>query len=307
MQECGKCDVVQSDYVDNYDDYHYHGLYELDDCHSYDPKYDDYYDLREYDDYGVSDDGTYDTEDYQEHVVLLKVSLPLPQSVVTVPVPTPDPAQSPADEMVTHNIHLCLVPARRPTPTGSSRLTRMLPCLFAAAAVPPTGSPIMARFGPLNLTESHESPVQLSPNCVRPDFDVDTEDLYPLFDTSPVLNDDLSLISQATTQASISTDSDGEAESFDNSAGVSPAMSASMSTTHRGAAARVTAAGSSSVVDQGRNRSRPAASIRHGFLSLRRILCLAPSLFREGPFDAATCHVATSEHHLFTNQRDGCP
>ena len=47
VEECGKCDVVQSDYVDNYDDYHYDGLYDdrpdyydLDDCQSYDPEYD---------------------------------------------------------------------------------------------------------------------------------------------------------------------------------------------------------------------------------------------------------------------------
>ena len=72
--------------------------------------------------------------------------------------------------------------------------------LGAVAAVPLTGSPIMARFEPLSLPESQESrlsSVQLSPNRVQSDFDGDTEDLFPLYDTSPVSDDDLSLISPA--------------------------------------------------------------------------------------------------------------
>ena len=109
--------------------------------------------------------------------------------------------------------------------------------LGAVAAEPPTGSPIMARFEPLNLHESH----------VRPDFDVDAEDMYPLFDTSLVSDGDLSLISPATTRESISTDSEGEAESF-HSTGVNVHHSS-----HCGAAAPVAAAGSSSIVDPGRN------------------------------------------------------
>ena len=70
-----------------------------------------------------------------------------------------------------------------------------------------------------------------------------TEDLYPLFDTSPVLDGDLSLMSPATTQESISPDSEGEAESF-HSAGVHHSP-------HCGAAAPVGAASSSSVVNPG--------------------------------------------------------
>ena len=106
--------------------------------------------------------------------------------------------------------------------------------LGAAAALPQTASPIMAQFGPLNLPESQESrmsSVQLSSNRVQSDFDVDAEDLYPLFDKSPVSDGDLSLISPATTHESISTDSEGEAESF-HSADVSWATSASMPITH---------------------------------------------------------------------------
>ena len=39
LKECGKRDVVRSDYVDNYDDYHYDSQYDdcpdyYDDCHS---------------------------------------------------------------------------------------------------------------------------------------------------------------------------------------------------------------------------------------------------------------------------------
>ena len=59
-------------------------------------------------------------------------------------------------------IHLCLGPARRPPHTSYSLLTQMLPCLCHWV------------WG---------APHQLSPNRVRPDFDVDTEDNYPLFDT----------------------------------------------------------------------------------------------------------------------------
>ena len=134
-------------------------------------------------------------------------------------------------------------------------------------------------------------------------FDVDTDNLYPLLDTSPVSAGDLSLISPATTQELTSPDSEGEAESF-HSAGVSPA---SLSITHCGAAAPVATAGSSSVVDPGRNRSCPAASTHQWLQWLPQptpdpVPVLPPSLFREGPFDAATCSAATTEHPLITNQ-----
>ena len=104
----------------------------------------------------------------------------------------------------------------------------------AAAVVLPAMSPCMAMFEPFNLPGSQElrfSSVVLSPNRVRPDFDVTTEDLYPLFDASPVADGYLSMISPATTQESTSLDSEGDAESF-HSAGLSPATSASMSITH---------------------------------------------------------------------------
>ena len=164
--------------------------------------------------------------------------------------------------------------------------------LGAADAVPPTGSPILARFGPLNLPESRLSSVQLSPNRVRSDFDVETEDLAPLFGTSPVSDGDLSLISPAT------TDSEGEAESF-HSAGVSQATSASMSITHRTALSTI------------RDETDPAlllqlATAYHKWLP-QPPPDPVPILFREGPFDAATCPATTSEHPLITNQRDGCP
>ena len=131
---------------------------------------------------------------------------------MSIPVPTPDPAQSPADEMVTQQ-YPSLPGSHTSTPTygflSVDTDVVVSASLGAAAAVPLTGSPIMARFGPLDLPESQESrlsSVQLSPNRVRPDLDVYTEDIYPLFDTSPVSDGDLSLISPATTQESISTD-----------------------------------------------------------------------------------------------------
>ena len=75
MEDCGKRDVVRSDYIDNYDDYHYDCQH--DDCHSYDPEYDDYHDHHEYDDYGGPDDwGTYDMEEYQERDVMLSDVVP---------------------------------------------------------------------------------------------------------------------------------------------------------------------------------------------------------------------------------------
>ena len=95
MEECGERDVVLSDYVDNYDDYHYDCQYdcpdyyrydEYDDCHIYDPEYDDYDDYHEYDDYGGYDDsGDYcgdviasvtSMEEYQERDVILSNVVP---------------------------------------------------------------------------------------------------------------------------------------------------------------------------------------------------------------------------------------
>ena len=58
----------------------------------------------------------------------LKVSLLLPQSAVWAPGPTPDPAQSPADEFATQNYPSLSGPARRPPPTSYSRLIQMLLC-----------------------------------------------------------------------------------------------------------------------------------------------------------------------------------
>ena len=186
--------------------------------------------------------------------------LPLPQSAMSVPGPTPDPAQSPATQQ-----YPSLPGSRTSTPTyGFLKIdtdVAVSVSLGAAAAVPPTGSLIMARFEPLNLPESQESrllSVQLSPNPVWPDFDMDTEDFYPLFDTSPVSDGDLSLISPAATQESISTDSEGRAESF-HSVGVSPATSASIYITHHTAELQLL-----SIVDPGQKRSHPAASTHHG-------------------------------------------
>ena len=163
-------------------------------------------------------------------------------------------------------------------PVLTQRVLRLqiLDChVLMTPAVGPV-SPGLGWFELLNLLESQESrlsSVQLSPNRVWPDFDVDTEDLYPLFDTSPVSDGDLSLMSPATTQESISPDSEGEAESF-HSAGVSPATS-------------LTALRSCSscrrcrllFLRQSRSKRIPPCCfdspqlITSGFLSLRRILC----------------------------------
>ena len=155
----------------------------------------------------------------------------------------------------------------------------------------------MARF-----EESWLLSVQLSPNRVQPDFDVDTEYLYPMFDKSPVLDGDLSLLSPATTQESISPDSEGEAESF-HSIGVSPATSASMSIIHRTTEMQLLSPASAPLPPL--PSPIPAYCfdspqiIASGFLSLHRILC--PS------FDAVSSSAATTEHPLIANQQDGCP
>ena len=142
-----------------------------------------------------------------------------------------------------------------------------------------------------------------SPNHVPPDIDVDTEDLYPMFDTSPVSDGDLSLMSTATTPESISPDSEGEAESF-HSAGNSPATPASMSITHCNAELQLLSPPPAPLPSSIQVETDP------GLLPQPPpdpVSVSSPSLFREGPFDAATCSAATTEHPLITNQRDGCP
>ena len=75
-------------------------------------------------------------------------------------LPTPEPAQLPADEFVTQ--HYDSLPGfRTPTPTyellSVDTDVAMSASLGAVAAVPLAGSPIMTRFEPLHLPESKES------------------------------------------------------------------------------------------------------------------------------------------------------
>ena len=96
----------------------------------------------------------------------------------------------------------------------------------------PAGSPIVARFEPVNLPVSQDSSVLLSPNRVRQDLYVTREDQYPSSDTSPISDDHLSTVSPATSRGSSPVASEWDAESI-HSAGVSPATSALLSITHR--------------------------------------------------------------------------
>ena len=151
----------------------------------------------------------------------LRVSLPLPQSAVSAPGPTPDPAQSPADEFLLSIIHLCLGPARRPPPTSYSRLTQMLLC--------PRRWVLLLRclrLGRQSWPGLSRSVCQSRRGCAcrrsssrqivfgRISMYIRRTLIYPLFDTSPVSDGDLSLMLPTTTQESISPDSEGEAESF---------------------------------------------------------------------------------------------
>ena len=114
------------------------------------------------------------------------------QFVVLAPGQAPAPAQSPADEFDPRNSPP-LPGSRTSTPTYELLSTDtdvpLSASWGAAAAVPLAGSPLVAHFEPINLPVSQElrlSLVLLSPNRVRQDFDVTTEDLYLLFDASPV-------------------------------------------------------------------------------------------------------------------------
>ena len=138
--------------------------------------------------------------------------------------------------------------------------------------------------------------------------------MSPLFDASPVSDGDLSLISLATTQESISPVSEGEAESF-HSAGVSPATSALMSITHRTAELRLLSSPlvplpSSIQVDTDPSLLLQLTTAYEEWLSQPLpdpVPVLPPSLFRERPFNAVSCSATTTEHLLITNQWDGCP
>ena len=243
----------------------------------------------------------------------LKVSLPLPQSAVSVPfrhrILPSRWLTSCCNSAISISAWVPHVDPHLQVPFdwhGCCRVN-VAGCCCCASRL------IMARFEPLNLSEAQESwlsLVQLSPNRVRTDFDVDSEDLYPLFDTSPVSDGDLSLISPATIHESISTDSEGKTESF-HIAGVSPATSASMSTTYRTAELQLLSPPpaplpSSIQVETDSILLFRLATAYHKWLS-QPVPVSSPSLFREGPFDAATCPAATTEHPLIANQRDDCP
>ena len=106
-------------------------------------------------------------------LLILNVSMPLPPSAVSAPGPTPDTAQSPADEFVTQ--HYPFLPgSQTSTPTcellAIDTNVTVSALLGAAAALPQAGSPVMAQFEPPESLESRLSSVQLSSNYVRPDF-----------------------------------------------------------------------------------------------------------------------------------------
>ena len=179
------------------------------------------------------------------------------------------------------------------------------------------GSPIVARFEPVNLPVSQGSrlsSVLLSANRVRQDFGVTQEDQYPLFDASPVSDGQLSPVSPAISRGSSPVGSEWDAESF-HSAGVSLATSASLSITHRTAALKnlkPPPAPRPPVIQLNTDPSllEQLATAYRDWLPQPPpdpAPFLAPSLFCEGPFDAASCPKATTRHPLIGTQQDGCP
>ena len=181
--------------------------------------------------------------------------------------------------------------------------------------------PVVARFVPLNpqgSQESHPSSVQLSPNRVRSDFDVDTVDLYPLFATSPISDGDLLLISPITSPESPLSHAspaarllqDEAPKSFDN-AGVSPATS--MSITNHTALLLLMTPPLILLPEMIQVQTDTALLLQ--LTAVYRewpphpplVPAADPVLFREGLFDMSASPATTRDHPLITNQRDGCP
>ena len=176
--------------------------------------------------------------------------------------------------------------------------------LGVAAVVPPTELPVVAQLTPLIPQGSHLSSARLSPNRVRPDFDVDMVDLDPLFDTFPRSDGALPLISPITTPGLPSSPASSsartlpvEAESFD-SAGVSPATS--MSITDRTAELQLLSPPLVPLPPSIQVRTDPALLLQLATAYDEWLHQPPPVPVADSPFDAVACPAATRDH-LLTN------
>ena len=202
-------------------------------------------------------------------------------------------------------IHLCLGPARRPPPTGYSRLTRILPCLRGWVL----RCPRLGRQSWPGLSRSFFRS-RRSRDCRRSSSrrivfarismwiwrtfapcltHYRCQMVIYLWSRRPQLRNRSRLTRRVKPSLFIAPVSVRRRRC--------PSLTAlrSCSSCHR-----------RRLLFRRRSRSKPIPPccfisprrITSGFLSLRRILCSSPSLFRKGPFDATTCPAATTEQPL---------
>ena len=184
-------------------------------------------------------------------------------------------------------------------------------------------SPAVARFTPLNPQRSqvsHLSSVQLSPNRVRLDFEIDTVDLDPLLATSPRSAGDLLLISPISSPESPLSCASPNAHSRLDEASVSvyssresPATSMSV-TNHTGELQLMTPPliplpAMTSVQADPALLLQLTQAYREWLPQPPPVPAADPQsvLSREGPFDTSAEPAATQDHPLISDQRDGCP
>ena len=192
--------------------------------------------------------------------------------------------------------------------------------LDVASVVPSDISPIVARFMPLNPQESqvsHLSSVQLSPNRVRSNFEIDTVDLDPLFTMSPRSAGDLLLISSPDSPLSCAL---SDVHSWTNKASASvdsgrESPATSMSINNRTGELQLMMPPLIPLPEMINIQTDPAL-LQQLTQAYREWLPQPPPvptadpqpvLSREGPFDALAETTVTRGHPLISDQRDGCP
>ena len=265
----------------------------------------------------------------------LPVSLPLPRFSAPGPELTPAPAQP--QPVVTQEYHSppgsgSSTPLYDLAEFGSSVARVQLHCRqvgtqphFCGALGYLLWCPRISRllFTPLNpqgSQVSHLSSVQLSPNRVRSDFDIDTVDLDPLFATWPRCAGDLLLISQISSPESPVSYASPDAPSRPDEASASvdsgrncPATLSSI-TNHTGEIQLMTP--SLIPLPAMINVQTDPALLLQLTQAYREWLSQPPPvpaadpppvLSREGPFHASAEPAAIRDHLLISNQRGGCP
>ena len=150
MEECGERDVVPSDYVDDYDDYHYDCQY--DDC----PDYYDYDDSDDYGDYnGDVIVGVIFLEEYQERDVILSDAV-LPQT---------NPYESSADPRPSLPCARTIMAADYP-PAPFRDTADCSPADVAPVTYPDLAAHSPANFDPTTLRNSADPSPAVSPGIL---------------------------------------------------------------------------------------------------------------------------------------------